>query len=325
MKAKKLLCLLAAVGMLFAFVISTGADFGDYGGDADYGGFDSYDSYDSYDDYDSYDNYDYDTYDSDTDNNYNNYDNGYYIGNTSSFDNNSRGGGLGAGILIAIIIIVVVLILKRKKGSTPTPVVGGGAMPTDTSTLKPVEEYKTLDEGFVPAEFQEKLSNMYVQFQNAWQNKDLEELRPYLTDAFYTQCDRQLENYRTNHQTNRVERISVLGVTLVGWKQESGNDVMVARLKTRIVDYVVDDETGNIVRGSNTAEKFMEYEWDLVRTSGQVTGHADGTTAQICPSCGAHVDINHSAKCEYCGTILTSDTFDWAVSTIKGLSQRTSS
>ena len=68
----------------------------------------------------------------------------------------------------------------------------------------------------------------------------------------------------------------------------------------------------------------MEYEWDLVRTSGTLTGVSSGTTAQNCPQCGAPIDINRTAQCEYCGCILTSDTFDWVVSEIKGISQRTS-
>ena len=41
-----------------------------------------------------------------------------------------------------------------------------------------------------------------------------------------------------------------------------------------------------------------------------------------CPYCGAHVDINHSAVCEYCNSVLTTDSFDWAVSNIKGIAQR---
>ena len=77
------------------------------------------------------------------------------------------------------------------------------------------------------------------------------------------------------------------------------------------------------MRGSNTAEKFMEYEWDLVRSSGRTTASGTGTTVQSCPHCGAPIDVNHTAVCDYCGSVLTTDTFDWAVREIKGLSQRT--
>ena len=202
--------------------------------------------------------------------------------------------------------------------------VAPGAQATPQSQLKNISAYYKFDPGFSEAAFCEKLSNLYVQFQNAWQDKNLETLRPYLTDAFYAQMDRQLDSYRRNRQTNRVERISVLGVSLSGWQQTANEDVMVARLRTRIVDYVTDDATGQIVRGSNTAEKFMEYEWTLTRKRGVRTGVNDGVRVQICPNCGGTININRTAKCPYCDSIITVEAHDWAVSNIKGLSQRTS-
>ena len=239
---------------------------------------------------------------------------------------------------IAAIIVAVVLRVKsrdrygdgRRSGGRPVTRSGGsrpvppGAQATPQSQLKNVSAYYKFDPGFSEAAFCEKLSNLYVQFQNAWQDKNLETLRPYLTDAFYAQMDRQLDNYRRNKQTNRVERISVLGVSLSGWQQTVNEDIMVARLRTRIVDYVTDDATGQIVRGSDTAEKFMEYEWTLTRKRGVQTGVNDGVRVQICPNCGGTININRTARCPYCDSIVTVEAHDWAVSGIKGLSQRTS-
>ena len=292
MMKKLLAVLLAAMLVCGAVTLAAHADFGDYGGDYDFGGGD--------------------------------YDGGgyyYYGGSGDSSDSDGDNSILGGIVLVAIIVLVIYL-SRRKKGGSKAPVMPG-AQATDPSTLRAMQDYLTVDPQFSEAAFREKLSNMYVQFQNAWQDKDLTPLRPYLTDAFYNKCDRQLDAYRKSRQTNRIDRPSVLGVELVGWKQEADVDVMVARLRTRIVDYVVDDSTGNVVRGSNTAEKFMEYEWDLVRTSGQISGESTGTTSQTCPHCGAPINVNHTAVCEYCGSVLTTDTFDWAVREIKGLSQRT--
>ena len=226
---------------------------------------------------------------------------------------------------MAVIIVAAIVILSKRKAAGKTGSqrpVASGAQPTDPNTLRSMTEYTLLDPQFSTSAMREKLGNLYVQFQNAWQAKDMETLRPYLTDALYAKCDRQLDNYRRNGQTNRVENIAVLDVQLVGFRQEAGMDLIVARLKTRIVDYVVNDADGSIVRGGKQ-EKFMEYEWDLVRTSGTLTGSASGTKSQNCPQCGAPIDINRTAKCEYCGCILTSDSFDWVVSEIKGISQRT--
>ena len=320
MKKPRWLCvLLSCVLVIGAFSMAAHADFGDFGGDSDYGdygggGFD----------FGSDDDYDFGN-DNDNDND----DNYYYFGGTDGGSSGSSGSGqsdssiIGTLLFVAVIAFIIFMIVRSKKGGKKAVMPGAAA--TDMSTLRPVQEYLALDPSFSEAEFREKLGNMYVQFQNAWQAKDMEPLRPYLTDAMYNKCDRQLDALRQNHQTNRIERVSVLGVDLMGWKQEGGFDMMVARLRTRIVDYVVDDRSGEVIRGSNTAEKFMEYEWDLLRSSGLTTASAaaGGTTAQSCPHCGATIDINRSAKCPFCDSILTTDTFDWAVSEIKGLAQRT--
>ncbi len=324
MKRSSILKYIAVIAcIIFTFAVTAHADFGDFGGDYDYGGDYGYDAGgNDFDfggnDYDYDDDYDYD----------NNNGGGVVIIDSDSDDYNSSDGGSGFGGILIVIIFIVLLfgipILKslKKNKNNSAPIVPG-ALPTDASTLRPVSEYNSVDPNFSQPDFCEELSNMYVRFQNAWQNKKLDDVRPCLSDAFYAQVDRQLDAYRKNRQTNRIERISVLGVDPVGWKQENGNDVMVCRLRTRIVDYVVDDSTGNIVRGSNTAEKFMTYEWTLIRTSGRVTGQDAGTNASSCPNCGAPLDLNKSAKCEYCGSIIETDNFDWVLSGIKGLSQRT--
>lgn len=322
---KRLKYILFAILIAVLFIVPSHADFGDYAGDYDYGG--DYDYNYDYDDYDYDYNYDDDDYDYDNDDD-DNYGGGYYYGGTSGGSSSSGGDSDTAFLGLAIIIVFFVMFYlfiknylrgKKKPGKAVMP----GATPTSLASFRPMNEYKNIDPTFSEEDFTEKLSNLYVRFQNSWQDKKLDDIRPYLTDAFFSQADRQLDAYRRNHQTNRVERIAVLGVKLRGWKQEDGRDVILAVLQTRIVDYVVDDFSGNVVRGDANKEKFMTYEWTVQRSSGITSAQATGVTVQTCPHCGAQVNINHSAKCEYCDAVLTSDTFDWAISSIKGLSQRT--
>jgi len=318
---KKLKYIIFAVLITAAFIIPGHADFGEYGGDYDYGGNDSYDY-----DYDYGDNdYDYDYDDDDDDNGYNYGGNSGYSAGTLSETDSEGSWVLGLFVLIGFLAVVVICsrkIFGKSKKSTAKPIMPG-AQRTNPASLTPINEYRSIDPTFSEEEFREKLSNLYVRFQNSWQDKKLDDVRPYLTDAFFSQIDRQLDAYRHNHQTNRIERISVLGVSLRGWKQEDGKDVIIAELRTRIVDYVVDDNTGNVIRGDAKAEKFMTYEWTLQRTSGMKSAESTGVTTETCPHCGAPVNINNSAVCEYCGSVLKSDTFDWAVSSIRGISQRT--
>ena len=190
------------------------------------------------------------------------------------------------------------------------------------AVLTAIEEYKKLDPNFNSAALCEKAANLYVQMQNCWTSKDIEPLRPYFTDAFFTQMEHSLQNISKRGETNVVERIAVLDVTPLGFKQADGEDHILLRLRTRIIDYTVNDSTQEIVRGSREKEKFMTYEWELLRPSGLMTSDKGDAVKHIsCPNCGAPLDINASARCEYCGSVIQQKASDWVISAIRGIKQ----
>ena len=198
-----------------------------------------------------------------------------------------------------------------------------GAQRTGNEALKEIGLYKEIDPAFDITAMQEKLSNLYVQMQNGWQDKNIDALRPYFTDAFFTQMERQLNSFKSQNKTNYIERIAVLGVDLRGYYLRNGEDHIIAELRTRIVDYTLDDNTGALVSGSKTAEKFMTYEWDVSRASGVKTTEKEEMTDVHCPNCGAPLSINATAKCPYCDSVVTVKEHDWAICAIKGIAQRT--
>ena len=66
------------------------------------------------------------------------------------------------------------------------------------------------------------------------------------------------------------------------------------------------------------------YEWDLLRPTGTQTNAESGETKRItCPGCGAPLDVNASARCPYCGTVIRQQAQDWVISAIRGIKQQT--
>ena len=253
MKKKILTIIITAITVLSLTGICASAgvfgplDFGDFGGGGDYGGGD-----------------------------YGGGDDGYFFGS----DDDELSTGSAFLIVVGIIIFCVIVGTFGKKGKDNTPVTN---VPTATpaSALKPMESYKELDPNFSSADMEAKISNVFIRLQAAWMKKDLTDVRTCLTDEFFAQTDRQLDAYRTKKQTNVIERIAVLGVSLTGWDQNDKNDRIIARVSARMADYVTDDATGDVVRGSRTADRFMEYEWTLVRTKGKKTGVDDEKERKI--------------------------------------------
>lgn len=284
------------------------ADFGDFAGDSDY-------------DF----SYDYDSgYDSDS---------GY--DDDDDYYRSSSGGGswdLRTFAILGVIMAVVLVGGRRKdegnsggKGSSTRtrPVRGEDDADDTNAALRPIGDYTKLDPDFSAPALCEKAANLYVQMQSGWTAKDIEPLRPYFTDALFTQMERSLQGYRKRGETNVVERIAVLSVTPLGFCQSGGQDQIRLRLLTRITDYTVKDSTRELVRGSRTREKFMTYEWDLLRPTGTKTAADGGTKRITCPACGAPLDVNASARCPYCGSVIRQQAQDWVICAIRGVKQET--
>ncbi|MGN1249741.1 MAG: TIM44-like domain-containing protein [Candidatus Spyradocola sp.] len=298
-KLFRVLSLLLVFLMLLGVSSFALADAGGFSGDSDYGG-----GWDSGSDWDSSD-----------------------WGSDDYYSDSGSGTPINGFVVVIVIVIVLFSILKNRNnknggngGSSGSRPQGGGS--GNKPTVDP-KELKQKDPNFSEQALLEKVSNAYVQMQNCWQDKKWEPMRALMTDALYSQFERQLDALKRNGQTNYVERISVLGARIVGYYQDKVNDNLVIELRTRIVDYTVNDETGAVVSGSKTAEKFMTYEWTLIRSIEQATKEKDDVTGLHCPNCGAPLNVNHSAKCEYCGQVITVDEYDWVISQIKGISQVT--
>lgn len=289
--------------LLMALPAFAGADFGDFSGDSDYGG-----SWDSGSDWSS------SSWDSD-------YSSGSY------YDDDGDVSGIDIGISLAVMAAIVVLGLifdvsekrkKKKQQNKPQ-----GAQRTPDSRLQPLGDLAVTDPSFDANAMQEKISNLYVQMQNCWTDKNIESLRPYFTDAFFTQMERQLNGLKSRGLTNHVDRIAVLGVNLRGFYKQGGDEHLIVELRTRIVDYTVQDSDKKLVSGDRNREKFMTYEWDMCRAEGSVTTREGAMQSVSCPGCGAPLSINTTAKCPYCGRVVTLDEHDWALCAIKGISQTT--
>jgi len=223
----------------------------------------------------------------------------------------------GFFVLAAITELIIIIRMKRKNRVKVKPPV---QIPKTKTNRDALTQLKENDRGFDENAFKERVSHMYVELQKAWMAKEWEPMRAYLTDDLFNQLNKQLQGYIDRKQTNHVERIAVLDTTIVGYSKKDKLDYLTVRLSTRICDYVTDDNSGKVVRGSQDRELFMTYDWTLVRAQGVQTPEKDAEVH--CPNCGAPLDKGASVRCPYCGSVLYGTEYDWTLKTIKGISQR---
>ncbi len=305
-KTKKLSILFALLlSILLSLPVTSRADFGGFSGNSDY----DYDS--GWSPGDSYDDDDDDYY-------------GYQGSDVSPDDISGLGiflGILTMAVAAAPIYFINHLINRRKEKMEKA--IRCESEDSDKMSGS-IRDYMALDPNFNSEALCEKAANLYVQMQNGWTAKDIEALRPYFTDALFTQMERSLQELVRRGETNVVERIAVMEVNPKGFRRSAGEDIITLRLETRITDYTVNDSTQQVVSGSREMEKFMTYEWDLQRPAGMKTAAGSSETRRItCPACGAPLDVNASARCPYCGSVIQQKEQDWTIRAIRGIRQVT--
>ncbi|MBQ9280339.1 MAG: TIM44-like domain-containing protein [Clostridia bacterium] len=278
---------------------------------ADFGDFESYDS-DWESDWDS----DWgSSYDSDWGSS--SYSGGYYYGDDLS------GGGFFVIIVIAMIIFIVVRANMDKrvtKYSRPNMSnYNGTGYVRNTSRSKEVaQKVIDIDSHFNEEIFISNAKNLFVKLQNAWSERNLETLRPLVSAELFDQYSKNVQSYIDNKKINKLERIATNYGELVSFYQDNEKDTLIVAVNSSMVDYIMDEEKGVILKGDNSSRITNTYKMTFTRKKGILTeeGTAELKTTN-CPNCGAPTTITSSGRCPYCNSVITTGSHDWVLSGIE--------
>lgn len=296
---KKILLILC---LILAFVIPTWSI-------ADVGDFESYDS-----DWDS------SSYDSDWGSS--SYDSDYhsYGGTHSSGSSSGSAGEVLVVFIIAVIIVIYAARANKKGGSTYTlnrTTQNGyshGYIRNPERSTQVANSIKENDRFFNEDKFISDAKNKFIKLQNAWSERDWETIRPIESESLFEQHSKQLQGYITRGQINKMERISVNYAELVSYATDNEKETLVVALNSSMVDYIIDEKTGNVVKGDRERRLTNTYKLSFIRKKGVKTSEGtDEVKTTNCPNCGAPTRITSSGKCEYCGSVITIGEHDWVL------------
>lgn len=127
---------------------------------------------------------------------------------------------------------------------------------------------RQMDSSFDEKRFQDLCMDQFFKIQGAWANRDVSGVRNLLTDEMYRIVKDDSEKLKSDRKINKLENIAVRSVDIVEAWQESGRDYITVRFYANLLDYTIDETTGQVVSGSKTEPvKFEEY-WTFTRTVG---------------------------------------------------------
>lgn len=234
-----------------------------------------------------------------------------YIGGVSSIP----------GIIIFIIVVAITMYVKSKQKDN-------WQMPkqqfhqTQNYAYKSEEavekEVKAVDELFNKEEFLSWSRDLFIKLQEAWTARDWSTIRVFETNELFEQHHKQLQDYIDRKQINKMERICVKSAQLADFKQTGDKDILTVILKSRMVDYIIDEETGKVLKGDKVTDRHSTYKLEFIRKTGVKTKPGSNQiNTTNCPNCGAPTQITSSGKCEYCGSVITTGEHSWALANLE--------
>jgi predicted lipid-binding transport protein (Tim44 family) len=214
----------------------------------------------------------------------------------SMFFGHGMGGGIGLMEILLIgggIFLLFRMMKNRQAANVPAPSYGqgyGGSQPQAQPQPQPqsnqmssqaqavdtglsdldrgVSYIRQMDSGFDPARFSDTASDVFFRVQGAWIARDMRQASASITPEMADMLQKDADRLRGQGRINRLDNIAVRSVTVTEAWQESGQDYVTVHFLASLLDYTVDERSGEVVEGSRTEPvKFEEY-WTFVRPVG---------------------------------------------------------
>lgn len=148
----------------------------------------------------------------------------------------------------------------------------------------------------------------------------LEQDKTFEKEELFRQHELQLQEYINTRRINYIENINISDAYLHLYRRDNQYEYLTVYMSTRIIDYIVDERTGNVIKGSKDRYCYIDYLMTYMRKKGVKTDVNTGTKANVCPHCGAPLDsISSAGQCNYCGCIVTSGEFNWVLAEMDAL------
>ena len=248
----------------------------------------------------------------------------YSGGGYSSHDSGYSGGSSGGSSVFGIVVIVIVVVLiansnksRRRRAQQPWNVPSGA--PVYQPLGNPAEEIAKTDPNFSESKFLSWVGGVFMTLNQAWTERNAEMFRPFESPELFLEHSRQIDEYIKMGRINYMQQIGIKESRLARFYTDHEHEHLEVTLIATLIDYVMEEKSGNIISGDTHTLWKMEYTMQFMRTKGSVTPDNPGeATTAHCPNCGAPVDITASGICPYCRSEISSSRYNWVLNQYKG-------
>jgi predicted lipid-binding transport protein (Tim44 family) len=185
----------------------------------------------------------------------------------------AAGGGLGLIEIILIAGLAFVLFRWWKSRQMKTAAAQGAFSPAVPYSASPESAYASRGtlarpELSLSSIGSEEATDIFFQVQGAFTRRDLKGVVDRLSPEMYRELNFDIEDLKLQKRINRLENISVRRVDVLDRWNEGGAEYARVRFTANLLDYTVDEISGQIIEGSSYEPVKFEEDWVFVRSSG---------------------------------------------------------
>ncbi len=135
----------------------------------------------------------------------------------------------------------------------------------DDSVEGGLSQIRMTDAGFDESYFLEIASDVFFKIQAGWMRRDLDSYRHLLGNQLASEYDTHFAEMKAKGQINKLESIAIRKVVIVDAGKQENEDFVTVLFTANLLDYTVDDKTGDVLEGSvSDPVKFAE-KWTWAR------------------------------------------------------------
>ena len=227
------------------------------------------------------------------------------------------------GIFSAIVGIVVVGINRKRIRSRMEPLDYAEQMPKRKSSYtrnlflndQIVAKIKEDDPAFNELEFKEWAKETFVEFQKAWTNKNLSQIRNRLDNSFCEQYELLSKSNIEETCENIIEIKQINYIDLSSYSTDNEKELVEVAINVVMHDYTKEKTTNKIVNGNKNLKIRTTYKLIFYRKLGTKTKEEENSELIRCPNCGAKIKTGNK-KCDFCNTIVLNGVKEWILNSI---------
>lgn len=183
-----------------------------------------------------------------------------------------------------------------------------------------VEEYvalKAKDPAFTMSAFDDSARRVFYAVQTAWCDRQPGGTRKVMADKIWQSHTQQINMYTSAGTRNRLDGLAIQYTTVQNITTVQDFENITVRFFVDSADYDVDDK-GKVVRGDTQVRSWCE-DWTFSRSENAATV-PQGIAQNVCPNCGAGLDVDTLGNCNYCHAAIMGGAHDWVLSSVSQLS-----